>query len=101
MVPTVQSDAKRTVGAGLLMLGSVMLALGVSMMGSLLWVGWPHTTNLERTFALSLLGLVLGVGGYRIASNTWVDSWQVPHRATALSALLFLGYAVKTMLLHV
>jgi hypothetical protein len=94
-----KSDGKRLAGLGLLLLGSTMLALSLSMMGTLQWVGLPRTTTQGRSLFFALVGLILGLWGYRLASGTWVGSWQIPHRATALAGLLFLGYFVKATLL--
>jgi hypothetical protein len=98
---TPQTDAKRVAGSGLLLLGSTIMALALCITGSLQWIGLPRTTTLERTLVFALIGLILGLVGYRLASGTWVGSLQVPHRATALAGLLFLGYAAKAMLLNV
>ena len=97
---TPQTDARRIAGFGLLLLGSTILTLALCITGSLRWVGLPRTTTLERTLVFALIGLILGLVGYRLASGTWVGSLQVPHRSTALAGLLFLGYAAKAMLLN-
>jgi hypothetical protein len=97
---TPPTDARRIAGAGLLLLGSTIFACALSVAGSLQWVHLPRTATLGRTLVFALTGLVLGLGGYRLASGTWVGSLQVPHRATALAGLLFLGYAAKTMLFN-
>lgn len=89
----------RLIGLGLLLLGSIGLALGVSTIFSLQWLGLPLTTNLARTLVFALVGMIFGTLGYRLACGTWRGSWQVPHRAAALGALVFFGYAAKAMLL--
>lgn len=89
----------KSVGLGSLLIGSMILALAICTTFTLLWVGLPRTTSLPRTLALASLGAVLGPIGYRLASGTWHGSWQVPSRAAALGALLFLGYVIKAMLL--
>ena len=95
------TDTRRMAGTCVLLLGSIIFAFALYIAGRLRWVALPHTTTLGRTLVFVLIGLVLGLGGYRLASGTWVGSLQVPQRATALAGLLFLGYAAKTMLFNV
>lgn len=95
-----QSDGKRLAGLGLLLLGSTMLALSLSIMGTLQWVGLPRTTTQARSLLFAFVGLILGLWGYRLASGTWAGSLQVPHRATALAGLLFLSYFVRAAVLN-
>jgi hypothetical protein len=95
-----QSDGKRLAGSGLLLLGSTMLALSLLIMGTLQW-GWPSACHhASASTPLALVGLIIGLWGYRLASGTWVGSLQVPHRATAMAGLLFLGYFVRATVVN-
>jgi len=76
------------------------LALSLSIMGTLQWAGLPRTTTQLRSLLFALVGLILGLWGYRLASGTWVGSLQVPHRATAMAGLLFLGYFVRATIVN-
>jgi hypothetical protein len=91
-------DSGRLIGSGLLLVGSVALALAFCTIFTLQWLGLPRTTNSTRTLVFAFVGTIFGLAGYRLASGTWRGSWQVPHRATALGALFFLGYVARTML---
>jgi hypothetical protein len=77
-----------------------MLALSLSIMGTLQWFALPRTTTQARSLLFALVGLILGLWGYRLASGTWVGSSQVPHRATALAGLLFLIYFVRAAIVN-
>ena len=37
---------------------------------------------MERTLVFALIGLILGLVGYRLVSGTWVGPLQVPHMLT-------------------
>lgn len=90
----------RIVGFPLLLLSTIGLASGICISFSLEWLGLPRTTNLGRTMILLSFSIVLGPVGYRLASGVWRGCWQALHRAAAVGAVFFFGYAAKQMLLN-
>lgn len=86
-----QSDGSRFAGVALLFIGRLLLLFSLFFLATEAWLGLPTTTTPLRLAVFALLGLALGLLGYRISSGIWARAWQLPLQAAALAGLFFLA----------
>lgn len=90
------TDGAKFAGVGLILLGTLFLSFGLSYFASYVAYDWPATP--VRCVASSVLGVGVGLLGYRLATGTWSGSTQIPHRAAALAGIFFLAITCRLYL---
>src|ERR1700680_430002 len=93
-----RDDQERLAGVLFIFIGRLLLIFSLFFLGTSRWLGFPNTTTPLRLVMFGVVGLILGTAGYRLASGTWVGSFQVLHESAAIAGLVFLVVFLRKQL---
>jgi hypothetical protein len=96
--PLQGQDPNRIVGVGFIFRGTALLVFSLVFLGTFSWLGLPRTTTPLRMVVFGIVGLILGLTGYRLASGSLSGGFQTVHRSAALAGVLFLGVFLRNQL---
>ena len=93
-----KKDLSRLIGPVMILFGRIVLVTVFFFLGTFIAFGIPTTVTPAQLSAFLIIGLGLGLGGFRVSSGTWSGSLQVLHWTAAISGLLFLAAALRLFL---